>query len=197
MVVCLACAGVMGCSGDAGRTGEAGPAGPRGPAGRDGPEGPAGERGAQGAPGVGAPSAAPSAAPECPPGTAPIGAGVCVETAGTSSADPSVEPLAGSASDQASALCTLKGRRLCDTAEARRAFLCYGHDAGHWCPPGAPSGVSLGPIRCWATADVVATAAGIEPLYASRLDGTRLVFETETDIEALVDCPEYRCCHDL
>ena len=43
----------------------------------------------------------------------------------------------------------------------------------------------------------MATAAGIEPLYASRLDGTRLVFETETDIEALVDCPEYRCCHDL
>ena len=86
---------------------------------------------------------------------------------------------------------------MCTVAEVRRAFLCHAHNAGHWCPPEAEAGASLGPIRCWLTADVVSTPDGIGPVYASRLDGTRLVLESQADIAALADCPEFRCCTDL
>lgn len=187
-----ACAAVAGCTGDGGPAGEIGPEGPRGPQGPSGESGPQGEPGPKGEPG----EDGLSSVSECPSDTQPIGSGACIETSGTTTSSPAVASLGESVADRATAMCSVKGRRLCTAAEVRRAFLCYGHDAGRWCPPDAPSGVSLGPIRCWATADVVATVDGVESLFVSRVDGTRLDLETETEMAAHVDCPEYRCCLD-
>lgn len=189
-ILCLAaCSGADGQSGAVGPQGEQGPIGPAGPA---GPRGAPGERGEQGAPG-----AVPVLPAECPPATLPIGADVCVESVGTTVLGAEFDALAASPIDAAAAHCAAEGRRLCTSAEVRRAFLCYAHNAGRFCPPGAPAGVSVGPIRCWATADVAATADGVESLFASRVDGTRLLLETETEVAAHIDCPEFRCCLDL
>ncbi len=182
-----------GCSGDDGAAGAAGPTGAQGPA---GPAGPAGERGEPGPAGRdGAPGS--SAAKTCPAGTVAVGGGVCVDTSPASLPGSGVDALSGEFADLGSATCSARGARLCTVAEVRRAFLCHAHNAGRWCPPEAEAGVSLGPIRCWLTADVVSTAEGIGPVYASRLDGTRLLLETETEALAHADCPEFRCCTDL
>lgn len=180
----VACSGSDGEAGLPGATGAQGPAGPMGP---QGPKGEPGEKGEPGSPAVTEPQ-------DCPAGTAPVGAGVCIETSGTTTLDGLFADLSASVIDSASAHCATRGRRLCTSAEVRRGFLCYAHNAGRWCPPDAPSGVSLGPIRCWATSDVVSTADGVESVFASRVDGTRLELESETEMAAHVDCPEYRCC---
>lgn len=126
-----------------------------------------------------------------------MGGGVCIETAPATPPSSGFDPLSADLADLGSATCSARGARLCSVAEVRRAFLCHAHNAGHWCPPDAEAGASLGPIRCWLTADAVSTAEGIGPVYASRLDGTRLVLESQADIAALADCPEFRCCTDL
>lgn len=184
---------VQGCSGDDGAAGPVGPAGPRGETGAAGPVGPRGPQGEPGVPG----SAANPVDKACPPGTLAVGGRVCIERTGTAALAPEAAALAGDPSLGGSAHCNAHGMRLCSTDEVRRAFLCYGHDAGHWCPPEAEAGASLGPIRCWLTADVVSTPDGIGPVYASRLDGTRLLLETESEALAHADCPEFRCCTDL
>lgn len=190
----LACGICGGCGGDAGPAGEPGPPGEPGPAGAQGPRGEPGPAGAQGPQGEPGPAGAPAT---CPAGAVPIGGRACIETSGTTALAAALAPLAGSPADAAAAHCAARGARACTAAEVRRAFLCYAHDAGRFCPPGAPAGVSLGPVRCWTTSDVAVTGDGPSALHASRLDGTRLVFETDAEVAALPDCPEYRCCRDL
>jgi hypothetical protein len=126
-----------------------------------------------------------------------VGGRACIERSGTTTAEPAAAALAGDLSLAGAAHCSARGMRLCSADEVRRALLCYGHDAGRWCPPEAEAGASLGPIRCWLTADVVSTPEGIGPVYASRLDGTRLLLEGEVEALAHADCPEFRCCTDL
>jgi hypothetical protein len=184
---------VQGCSGDDGSAGPAGPAGPKGETGAVGPTGPRGPQGEPGSPG----SAPVPVERSCPDATLPVGGNVCIERAGSTTLAPEATPLEGDPALAGAGHCSVRGMRLCSTDEVRRALLCYGHDAGRWCPPEAEAGVSLGPIRCWLTADVVSTAEGIGPVYASRLDGTRLVLESEAEIANLADCPEFRCCTDL
>ena len=79
----------------------------------------------------------------------------------------------------------------------RRAFLCYAHNGGRWCPPEAPPVGDLGSIRCWTTADIITTPDGLSPAHVSRENGTRLILESDTEIAADPTCPEYRCCLDL
>jgi hypothetical protein len=126
-----------------------------------------------------------------------IGSRVCLEKVGTTSPAAETSVLGEAIADRAAAHCALRGRRLCSAAEVRRAFLCYAHDDGRFCAPGVDTAQDLGELRCWTTADIVLTADGHSALHASRLDGTRLVFETDAEIADLPDCPEYRCCHDL
>lgn len=184
---------VSGCAGDDGATGSVGPPGPEGPAGPAGPAGPRGERGPAGQDGAPA-SSAPA---ECPSATVPIGGGVCLDSSPTDPSSADREALSANVVDVGSAACAARGGRLCTVAEVRRAFLCYAHNSGRWCPREAESGVSLGPIRCWLTADVVSSPDGIGPVYASRLDGTRLLLEPEAEALSHADCPEFRCCTDL
>jgi len=99
--------------------------------------------------------------------------------------------------DAATAACAAEGRRPCAAAEVRRAFVCYSHDAGRWCPAEAPIGRSLGELRCWTTADLLPDGAGHSAAHATRDNGTALVFENDTQVDTHADCPEYRCCVDL
>lgn|GEM_PF-2880183 len=179
------------CDGERGPAGSAGTEGPRGPVGPAGPSGPVGPAGPPGPPGEPAP---PTERAACPDDTLLIGAGVCIAARAT---PPVVaEGLRGHA-DSATAACAAEGRRLCTAAEVRRAFLCYSHDAGRWCPPTAPLDRPLGSIRCWTTSDLLPDGAGHSAAHATRDNGTALVFENDTQVDTHVDCPEYRCCAEL
>jgi len=181
----VACDGGRGPAGSAGIEGPRGPVGPAGPSGPPGPVGPAGPRGEP---------APPTERATCPDDTLPIGAGVCIATQAT---PPVVaEGLRGHA-DSATAACAAEGRRLCTAAEVRRAFVCYSHNAGRWCPSDAPFGRSLGALRCWTTSDLLPDGAGHSAAHATRDNGTALVFENDTQVDTHVDCPEYRCCAEL
>ncbi len=196
-VIAIAVLLVSGCEGDRGASGVEGPVGPAGPEGRPGPAGAVGPEGPAGPRGPAGPAGAPAEASTCPADTLPIGAGVCLERSGTTTPAGETAALNGQPADVAAAHCALRGRRACVAAEVRRAFLCYAHDAGRFCPPDAPSGQSLGALRCWTTADVTLTPDGPSALHATRADGTRLVFETDEEVQAHPACPEYRCCVDL
>lgn len=178
--------GVAGCTGDRGATGAAGPQGERGP------QGPVGERGPEGRPGA---SGSLPAIAECPSGTLPVGSSVCIDTSATAPA-PRADALEGHG-DQLAAACAVQGRRACSSQEVRRAFLCYAHNGGRWCPPEAPPVGDLGSIRCWTTADLVATADGYSAAHLTRENGTRLVVDNDEQVDLRPDCPEYRCCLDL
>jgi hypothetical protein len=182
---------VVACDGERGPAGSAGIEGPRGPVGPAGPSGPVGPAGPPGPPGAPDP---PIERAACPDDTLPIGAGVCIAALAT---PPVVaEGLRGHA-DSATASCAAEGRRLCTAAEVRRAFLCYSHNAGRWCPPNVPLDRPLGSIRCWTTSDLLPDGAGHSAAHATRDNGTALVFENDTQVDTHVDCPEYRCCMDL
>ena len=178
--------GVAGCTGDRGASGVAGPQGERGP------QGPAGERGPAGPQG---PPGSQHGTSACPPETLPLGGGVCIDTAPTLA--PSDVMSLSSHADRGAAACSTAGRRLCRADEVRRAFLCYSHDRGRWCPPDAPADGRLGELRCWTTADLVATADGYSAAHLTRENGTRLVVDNDEQVDLRPDCPEYRCCLDL